>query len=106
MREPVALGDAACPHSVRDQAPPHSDSHDDLPTPLPSASELAAHNERARLRRAVADFAAVSHAGHPPPHAVVTRCDAFFAAYSRADVLEHTHAAVAPCSLNEVREPT
>lgn len=83
MREPVASADAASPqHLVHDHAQRRAGSHYDWRTPLPSASELAAHDETARLRRAVADFLALCRAEHVPPDAVATRFEAFLAAYS------------------------
>lgn len=67
---------------VRHQAPTFVDSRygwDALPL---SPLQVAAHNESARLRRAVAGFVAECRAEHVSPDDVVTRFEAFLAGYS------------------------
>src|SRR5437588_5807420 len=83
MRQPPAPVDAASPpHVVHDEPPRQLDSRYDWRTPIPSPSELAAHYASARLRLAVADFLALCRAKDVPPDAIVTRFEAFLAAYS------------------------
>ena len=81
--QPATSAAAGSPeHFVEGEGPRLVDSRYDLCSYAASPLELAVHNESERLRRAVADFVAACRTEHVPPDAVVTRFEAFLAAYS------------------------